>query len=69
MEHAVQPRPVCHVDKLWNCTVDNVDPDPLFAPESGPLRLLPVKAIKHSSVPRPTQPVKYDLSLNLEPKV
>lgn len=63
MEHSVQPRPGSRVDKLWSRHTDDVDPEPVFAPESVPLCLVPVKAIKRSSVSRPTQPVKHNLSL------
>lgn len=62
MEHSVQPRPGSHADKLWKHNTDDVDPEPVFARESVPLCLIPVKAVKRSSVSRPAQPVKYNLS-------
>ncbi|XP_018551754.1 MAX gene-associated protein [Lates calcarifer] len=49
MEHAIQPHPGSHANKLWSRTIHDVDPEPLFAPKS------PAKALKCSSVIRPTQ--------------
>lgn len=54
----VQPRPGSHANKLWNRNIHDVDPEPLFAPKSAPLCLVPLKFQKRGSVPRPTQPVK-----------
>ncbi|XP_039980782.1 MAX gene-associated protein isoform X2 [Xiphias gladius] len=59
MEHAVQPHPGSHANKLWNRKLHDVDPEPLFAPTSPP-HLVPSKAIKRSSVPRPTQPIREE---------
>lgn len=56
MEHAMQPRPGSHANKLWSRNIHDEDPDPLFIPES-PQCLVVSKAVKRSSVPRPTQPV------------
>ncbi|XP_045917038.1 MAX gene-associated protein isoform X3 [Micropterus dolomieu] len=60
MEHVVQPRPGSHANKLWNRNIHDVDPEPLFAPKSAPLCLVPLKFQKRSSVPRPTQPIREE---------
>ncbi|XP_071334903.1 MAX gene-associated protein isoform X4 [Trachinotus anak] len=59
MDHAVQPHPGSHTNKLWNRSIHDVDPDPLFAPKSSQ-SLVPTKAPKRSSVPRPTQPIREE---------
>lgn len=63
MEHVVQPLPGSHAKKLWKRDIDDLDPDPLFSPVSAPLCLVPTKAVKRCSAPRPTEMVKYNLSL------
>lgn len=58
MEHAVQPGPGSHANRLWNRNIHDVDSEPIFIPKSAPLCLAPLKVLKRSSVARPTQPVK-----------
>lgn len=57
IEHAVQPRPGCHANKLWSRNIRDEDPEPLFVPKSSQCVVVS-KIVKRSSVPRPTQPVK-----------
>lgn len=63
VEHVEQLSPGSHANILWNHNTHEVDPDPLFAPKSAPLCSIPVKAVKRSSVSRPVQPVKWNISL------
>lgn len=63
MDHLIQPHPGAHAKKLWKRPIDDVDPEPVFIPKSAPLCIAPVKVLKRCSAPRPTQPVKYNLSL------
>lgn len=60
MDHAAQPCPRSHVAKLWNRNIHDVDSDPVFAPERPPLAVVPVKAVKRSSVFHPAQMVNCD---------
>ncbi|KAM7368132.1 hypothetical protein PAMP_014379 [Pampus punctatissimus] len=60
MEHEVQPRPGSHSNKLWNCNILDVDPDPIFTPKTAPLNLLPVKVLKRNSAPRLTQVIREE---------
>ncbi|XP_070705705.1 uncharacterized protein magl [Pempheris klunzingeri] len=60
MEHVVQPHPGSRINKLWNHSIQDVDPDPVFVPTSAPLCLAPLKVLKRSSAPRPTQPIQEE---------
>ncbi|KAM7395685.1 hypothetical protein PAMA_007111 [Pampus argenteus] len=60
MEHEVQPRPGSHSNKLWNCNILDVDPDPIFTPKTAPLNSLPVKVLKRNSAPRLTQVIREE---------
>ncbi|XP_035851241.1 MAX gene-associated protein isoform X2 [Sander lucioperca] len=62
MEHVVQLRPGSHSNKLWNHSINDVDPEALLTPKRAPLYVAPIKvaAAKRSSVPRPTQPIREE---------
>ncbi|XP_041814517.1 uncharacterized protein magl isoform X2 [Chelmon rostratus] len=60
MEHVVQPLPGSHAKKLWKRDIDDLDPDPLFSPVSAPLCLVPTKAVKRCSAPRPTEMIREE---------
>ncbi|XP_035472963.2 MAX gene-associated protein isoform X1 [Scophthalmus maximus] len=56
-EHAVQPRPSTHTNKLWNRNTHDVDPEPLFAPKTPQYS---AKTLKRSSATRPVQPINEE---------
>lgn len=61
MDHAAQPRWGPHVAKLWNRNIHDVDSDPVFVPERAPLPVVPIRAVKRSSLSHPAQMVNHDL--------
>ncbi|CAK6962645.1 MAX gene-associated protein [Scomber scombrus] len=50
MEFEVQPRTGSHPNKLWNCNILDVDPEPILTPKSAPVPPLPVKLVKRSAL-------------------
>ncbi|XP_034756130.1 MAX gene-associated protein [Etheostoma cragini] len=59
-EHVVQLCPGSHSNKLWNHSINDVDPEALLTPKRAPLYVAPIKVLKRISVPRPTQPIREE---------
>ncbi|KAK2856449.1 hypothetical protein Q5P01_005184 [Channa striata] len=59
MEHAVQPRPGSHANKLWNCNIQDVDPEPLLVP-NGPQSLVVSKVPKRSTGKHSTELIREE---------
>ncbi|XP_008283703.1 MAX gene-associated protein, partial [Stegastes partitus] len=60
MEHAVQPLPGSHVNKLWNRNVHDEDPEPLCTPKSSPVCVVPPKVPRRCIPPRPVLPIREE---------
>lgn len=62
-EHSGQPQCDSPTKRLWRGSTE--DPEPLFAPVGARTCLAPVKAGKRSTLPHPSQQVKYIRSIFL----
>ncbi|KAM6915112.1 MAX gene-associated protein [Xenentodon cancila] len=58
VEHG-SPQPGSHTLKLWNRTILDEDPEPIFTPKSAPTPLLTVKVVKRC-LPHPTQQIREE---------